>query len=657
VKGEVEDTILLSSSSTSPVQERGGARGSIGLHDTFIRCAGGELLGCHAVVLAASSPLLRRVLLEAVEATTNSEDPALVHLPDFSAKEVDNLLNLLYSGACTHTEDLMLLLNILGADESNMNSIKPEIKSFDDVKIEAKEFYEDEDSYFFDNGDMNEFDNSDQSSEEEWEIKTKESKKKKQRSKQKRDGKVKTVELKPEETKEKEKRGYRNRGYRGIDKMGRPRMHDLDSDEESEASDFEDSKPEEVKKEFKLKKDNKLIDMTVNFDVLINEINKDPKLTISQMEINGLQIFRYSCEHCVETFQNIVKFSKHMHEVHVDNIDTFNSKYRHYVCFGCSRRFLTIVGRTRHMQRAHTEDFNASKSKENYGKPKTLYACPYCKEQMEHKKGGRSDTLIPLVCSREASAEHIMKHEFGEEGFRCNACPEKFSIIHKLRFHIIRVHLTDNVVCTECGKVFPDGRKYQSHMRMAHKPKESTPTKEQPESFFCELCAKLFTKKSHLYHHMRYTHGDPNKLLSCKTCGKKSHTKKIHSSHEALHLPPTIPCDQCGKMCHTKELLRRHIISHHTAHVDMPCKCDQCGKGFSTSILLEYHMNVHLGLKPFKCRYCNNFYQNPSNCMSHEKKGHPDLYKKLTKSLGGVRVKDRDMGKVHVTEEQLGVHM
>ena len=38
------------------------------------------------MVLSASSPLLRRVLLEALEVTTNSEEP--VNLPDFSVIEV-----------------------------------------------------------------------------------------------------------------------------------------------------------------------------------------------------------------------------------------------------------------------------------------------------------------------------------------------------------------------------------------------------------------------------------------------------------------------------------------------------------------------------------------------------------------------------------------
>ena len=292
-----------------------------------------------------------------------------------------------------------------------------------------------------------------------------------------------------------------------------------------------------------------------------------------------------------------------MHEVHVDNIQPFNDKYRHYVCFGCSKRFLTINGRTKHMKRAHTEDFSVAKSKEKKkGKPKTVYACPYCKEQTPFKKGGRSDVGVPLACSREAIAEHMMKHEFGEEGFWCNECPEKFSIIHKLRLHIIRAHLTEKVVCTECGKVFPAGRKYQNHMKMAHEELTPKKEKEQPDSFFCELCAKVFTKKTGLDYHIRYVHGDQKKFHSCKICGKKSQTKKTHRDHEALHLPPTIPCDKCGKMCHTKELLRRHIVSNHTAHEDMPCKCDHCGKGFSSAILLEYHMNVHLGLKPFKCR-------------------------------------------------------
>merc|ERR1712226_1207781 len=134
----------------------------------------------------------------------------------------------------------------------------------------------------------------------------------------------------------------------GKNKIGRPRIHEPNSDEESEGSEFGDSKLEEEKKEFKLNEEKKLIDMTINFDVLLNEINKSPKLTINQLELNEIQIFRYSCEHCDQTFQNIIKYSKHMHEVHVDNIQPFNDKYRHYVCFGCSKRFLTINGRTKH---------------------------------------------------------------------------------------------------------------------------------------------------------------------------------------------------------------------------------------------------------------------------------------------------------------------
>ena len=550
-------------------------------------------------------------------------------MPDFSVKEVDNLLNLLYSGACTHTEDLMLLLNILKADESNMKSEKQETNCSDYVKVEAKEEFEDEesDNEQIDKFDSNEisFDEDDESSEDEWIHKTNVAKKKRGKQRVKSDKNGNGMQWKPKDTCEKKKGGrpMKDKGQNGSikgstekadskytpNKGGRPRINDPKSDEESEGSDFEDSELNTGKKDFVFKKENRLIDKTVNIEVLVNEINKNPEHTLSLMEINEVPIFHYSCEHCEVTFQNILKFSKHMHEEHLDNIHTFNQKYRYYVCFGCSRRFLTINGRTKHMRKVHKDVFYASKEhmgKTSY-KPKTTYTCPHCKEHMEDTVGGHTkkpglEKRIPRTCTREICAEHIIKHKAGEEGLWCNRCPEKFSIIRKLRIHIIEVHNTPDVVCPECGKVFPGGRKFQNHTRYAHGKKEPKPKKEETgESFFCGLCGKVFPKKQALFYHNRVTH-DKSKLYSCKVCGKNCFGKAKLDNHASLHLPPTIPCDQCPKMFHTAVYLKRHIASQHTAYGDMPFKCDQCGKGFTLADQLEFHMNVHLNLKPFKCR-------------------------------------------------------
>jgi len=115
------------------------------LEDAAIRCGDGELVGCHAVVLAASCPVLRRAL---EDTTSNSEELAMVLMPDFTSLEVGNLLNMLYTGTSNHTEDLTLLLKLLKVDTRKVKSDKATVKLFDDVKEETKEVYEDEDSYF-----------------------------------------------------------------------------------------------------------------------------------------------------------------------------------------------------------------------------------------------------------------------------------------------------------------------------------------------------------------------------------------------------------------------------------------------------------------------------------------------------------------------------
>jgi len=821
MKENFEDTILISSNAHTPVQERGGARGDKWLHDTFIRCGGGEVVGCHAVVLAASSPVLRKAL---VGATKDSEEPAVVFMMDFSSEEVDNLMTLLYSGTCRHTDDMTLLLHILRIDSMQLKSDRPLEKLIDDVKDEAKEVYEDyweldqqissmiekedagwrckicnklekynsknmvvhvegnhieggahpctecgkvlrtrdslrkhyskvhgrsfswrgksslyeeEDTYLhsenenglndnFDNEELGEYNNDmidykddDQSSEDDWKPKQKPNKKKGKLNKEYEDETEAEKELNSkgnrsrksiwndddefdewngmclfrkkkqdkrtrakEQARTDEETGETGEGeWRPNEeqkkKRGRPKNMKEDedgqeeavkSDEEDENSDYIDSKPNTERKKFNYRKDKLIIDKTVNVEALINEINQNPDQTMTQMELNGVPIFHYACKHCDHTFQNIIKYSKHMHKAHKENIQLFNDKYRHYVCFGCSRRFLTINARTKHMQEEHKDalkqgmkEATNTKNECYTGKPKKAYSCPHCKEHIEGKEERRNKSGgVPAGCTKETLAEHILQHELGEEGLWCKQCPEKFGIINKLRKHIVKAHLTTDIVCPDCGKLLPSNKAYQAHLKKAHGPKELTPKpkpKEQieGEGFFCGLCGKIFPKRNALMYHKRVTHDDVSTLYSCTVCGKKTYNKRNHERHASLHLPPTIPCDQCAKMFHNKIYLQRHISSQHTAYEDMPFKCDQCGKGFNLANQLEFHMNMHLNLKPFKCRYCNNCYQNPSNCMSHEKKSHPDLYKKLTKGLGGVRVKDRDQGIVRLTEEQLGI--
>jgi len=57
-------------------------------------------------------------------------------------------------------------------------------------------------------------------------------------------------------------------------------------------------------------------------------------------------------------------------------------------------------------------------------------------------------------------------------------------------------------------------------------------------------------------------------------------------------------------------------------------QCQDCGKGFMAPHKLEIHrMNIHLKLRPYKCRYgCAFSYNDSSNRNAHEKKTHGKLF-------------------------------
>ena len=74
----------------------------------FFRCVNGEVSGFHAVLLAASSPLLRTI----PEDTSRGGSPLELLILDFTLEEVDNLLDLLYSGTTKKTPTLWVLMKM-----------------------------------------------------------------------------------------------------------------------------------------------------------------------------------------------------------------------------------------------------------------------------------------------------------------------------------------------------------------------------------------------------------------------------------------------------------------------------------------------------------------------------------------------------------------
>ena len=118
---------------------------------------------------------------------------------------------------------------------------------------------------------------------------------------------------------------------------------------------------------------------------------------------------------------------------------------------------------------------------------------------------------------------------------------------------------------------------------------------------------------------------------------------------QKLHLDPTIPCPDCDKLFHNNNYLQRHRNSVHKLESSKKYFCDKCQKGFALKTSYDGHLNMHAGLKPYKCNYCHMCYQNKPNMHAHERKSHPEEYKGDHSNAGQRRVSLK-YNKYEVTE-------
>ena len=138
----------------------------------------------------------------------------------------------------------------------------------------------------------------------------------------------------------------------------------------------------------------------------------------------------------------------------------------------------------------------------------------------------------------------------------------------------------------------------------------------------CNICgAEVYNIKVHV----QSVHTIQSRSHFCHICEKGFKEKEVLTKHiNGVHAERK-PCPHCGQKV---RLLDDHIMSVHTPDELKPFQCSECTKGFISKIQLKKHqMNVHLKLRPYKCRYgCDDSYNDSSNRNSHEKKKHGKLF-------------------------------
>ncbi len=223
-------------------------------------------------------------------------------------------------------------------------------------------------------------------------------------------------------------------------------------------------------------------------------------------------------------------------------------------------------------------------------------------EYSEHMKSHKEKFLTP-VCQhcgkkpalRENTPQHFRRHvevcrrkkEAEAEGFKhCHYCHTKLPIDLWKEHSRVCIKKPSKKMCNICGKEYTN---LKLHTKEAH---ELLPL--QPNTAFCDICGKGFLKKGQLMAHLK----SHEEALPCPHCGIKVKHLDIHIA--TVHLP---------------DKLKSH-------------QCQDCGKGFKNISKLKVHqMNMHLKLRPYRCRYgCEDSYNDTSNRNQHEKKKHGQLF-------------------------------
>lgn len=284
--------------------------------------------------------------------------------------------------------------------------------------------------------------------------------------------------------------------------------------------------------------------------------------------------------------------------------------------------FETVINIESPPQSHHQDSTSNSDDSESYSDG--AFNCAQCSAQFKKKELLLDHLKIHLkfeckYCQKffilETSlAQHMKKHE-GTNLNYCQVCNVPYAVKHDLKVHFKKNHANlMEYKCVEdnCGKSFRTSNDLKSHQKI-HSNKRLLK---------CKNCPKTFNHITSLRNHMSVHTGE--KKFQCNYCAKffsllgnlKVHIKSVHTNERSFE------CSVCGKTFARTSNLAEHLNIHKGLR---PYKCTEivngvpCNKAFSNSSTLGKHRKIHLNVRAFKCLICSKTFVQLAHLKKHQR--------------------------------------
>lgn len=198
--------------------------------------------------------------------------------------------------------------------------------------------------------------------------------------------------------------------------------------------------------------------------------------------------------------------------------------------------------------------------------------------------------------------------------FECDLCGRRYDEIAQMKKHrtSCRGRWYECYIC-RCSSSHWRWDRFMVHFRKH--------TGDQP--FACKCCAKRFSSKRMLNHHMKY---HPNEILSkCSFCQRGFPTSAEAKQHESqCALKRQMECCFCKSTFTYKSSLQRHMSQHTGLN---KFKCKYCKKAYARKDYLDLHLQSHKQELQFHCSKCKQRFPQKTDLDDHKMVCKKKLFK------------------------------